>query len=101
MTIETVISAGYHRPAVQVKLEILLGQHGYTEGRAASLYGKTMTLAVIRCGELQVAEGKLARPATGLTHASFPRATAPQKIPGTYGESSDTPSAMGTQRWWL
>lgn len=59
MSTEAIITGGYNHPDVEVKLAILKSRHGYTEARAASLYGKTATLAVIRNGELQVAEGTL------------------------------------------
>jgi hypothetical protein len=41
------------------ELEILRTQHGYSDSRTGSLFGKTMTLAVIRGDELLVAEGRL------------------------------------------
>lgn len=65
MSSETLITAGYHRPDLGVKLEILRSHHGYSESKAARLYGKTLTLAVIRGDELLVAEGRLERSAGG------------------------------------
>lgn len=59
MTTETITAPDYHRPDVEVKLEILKARHGYSEARGAALHGKPMTLAVVRNGELQVAEGTL------------------------------------------
>ncbi|MGO4856227.1 hypothetical protein [Arthrobacter sp. 2MCAF14] len=59
MSTEAILTTGYHRPDTAVKLAILKGRHGYTEARAAALYGKNMTLALIREGEMLVAEGTL------------------------------------------
>jgi hypothetical protein len=65
MSTQAIITAGYHRPDLAVKLEILRSQHGYTESKVVGLYNKTMTLAVIRGGELLIAEGRLERSAGG------------------------------------
>lgn len=73
MTTETVATTSYHRPDVAVKLEILRSHQGYSEAKAASLNGKTMTLAVIRCGELQVVEGKLVQSGYGPYASFFPK----------------------------
>lgn len=61
MSTQAVISAGYHRPDLAVKLDILRTRLGYSEAQAVTLYGKTLTLAIIRGGELQIAEGRLER----------------------------------------
>ncbi|MCO4263743.1 hypothetical protein NG697_12555 [Pseudarthrobacter sp. MDT3-26] len=61
MTAQAIIIAGYHRPDLAAKLEVLRSQFGYSESRAVNLFGKTMTLAVIRGGELLIAEGRLER----------------------------------------
>lgn len=59
MTTAALITAGYHRPDVAVKLEILRARFGYSEVQAAGLYNKAVTLAVVRNGELSVLEGRL------------------------------------------
>lgn len=58
MTTETIISAGYHRPDVAVKLEILRERFGYAEAKAGLLF-ESVTLAVVQGGELKVLEGRL------------------------------------------
>ncbi|KIC68741.1 hypothetical protein [Pseudarthrobacter phenanthrenivorans] len=59
MTTETIITAGYYRPDVAVKLDMLRDRFGYSESQFAGLYGKSLTLAVVRGGELTVLEGRL------------------------------------------
>ncbi|WP_018771470.1 hypothetical protein [Arthrobacter sp. 162MFSha1.1] len=60
MTTETIITAGYHRPDVAVKLEILRERFGYTEAKAG-LLSESVTLAVVQSGELKVLESRLER----------------------------------------
>ncbi len=72
MDTQVVISAGYHRPDLAVKLDLLCSRLGYSEARAVNLYGKTMTLAVARGGELQIAEGRLER-SVGAYAKFFPK----------------------------
>lgn len=85
MTTQAILTAGYHRPDLGVKLEILRAQLGYSESQAVNLYGKTMTLAVIRGGELLIAEGRLER-SVG-TYAKF--------FPKGYRNADDTWDVRG------
>ncbi|MEW1813005.1 hypothetical protein AB0284_20175 [Pseudarthrobacter phenanthrenivorans] len=63
MTTEAILTAGYHRPDVAVKLEILRERFGYTDAKAGLLF-ESVTLAFVQGGELKVLEGRL-EPAFG------------------------------------